>query len=106
MKGGNFEKLRFCYILVMKKKPQIGYEDNLKKLLLFADLHTDIETEECRGLADQIKHHYYGKLMPNSITHLKVTTNQISVVFRFTCSPFTHSNNDCHFRIVLISDNS
>lgn len=59
----------------MKKKPQIGYEDNLKALLLFADLHTDIETEECRELANQIKHYYYGQLVPNSKTHLKATIN-------------------------------
>ena len=88
------------FILVTKKEPQIVQEDNLKSLLSFVELGTDIESEQCRDLAKQLKYFYFDHLMPHVkplYTHFMVTNQKIfiwvfiSVYFFFKFHYFCHS---------------
>lgn len=58
-----------------KKEPQIAHEDNLKSLLSFIELGTDIESEQCLQLTKQLRYFYFGHLKSNIIqplTHFMV----------------------------------
>lgn len=68
-----------------KKEPQIAHQDNLKSLLSFVELDTDIESEQCRKLAEQLKYFYFDHLKSNiqpQLTHFTVP-NHCSCSDRF-----------------------
>lgn len=85
-----------CYdILVTKKEPQIAREDNLKSLLSFVELGTDIESEQCLQLAKELKYFYYEHLKPI----VKPPFTHFMVIDYSSCSHvvFFHKRFDCFF---------
>lgn len=82
MNNNQFDQ--FYVILVTKKEPQIVQEDNLKSLLSFVELDTDIESEQCRELAKELKHFYFDRMMPNVkplFTHFMVTKHKLYFLY-------------------------
>lgn len=91
----NFNK--FYDILVTKKEPQIAHEDNLKSLLSFVELGTDIESEQCLQLAKELEYFYYEHLKPNvkpPFTHFMVL---VLIAHVLTSYFFTNAFNASFF---------
>lgn len=49
-------------ISVLKKEPQIIREDNLKSGLDIDELDTDVESEKCREMTNQLRKFYFGEV--------------------------------------------